>query len=222
MANAPDDPGKSKRPLEPIERISELLFGLVMVLTYTTAIAPGKEDGEALHAMLASALGCNLAWGIIDAVLYLMNSMAERSRGLMRLHAVRNTTDPQEAQRLIADALPPVVASILQPKEFESLHHRLKQLPQPPRWPRLRKDEWLGAVGIFLLVFVSTFPVAVPFMFMSSATLALHVSNAIAIALLFGLGYAYGHCTGRTPWIWGVVMVIVGAAMVGMCKALGG
>ena len=84
----------------------------------------------------------------------------------MTFRAVRKATDPQKAQRLIADALPPVVASVLQPAELEAMHQRLKQLPEPPERARLRKDDWLGACGVFLLVFLSTFPVVIPFIFM--------------------------------------------------------
>jgi len=82
VATTPNHLGTSKRLLEPIERISEVLFGLVMVLTHTTAITVGKDEGDAVHTMHMSALGCNLAWGIIDAVLYLMGCMAEKSREL--------------------------------------------------------------------------------------------------------------------------------------------
>jgi VIT1/CCC1 family predicted Fe2+/Mn2+ transporter len=182
----------------------------------------GKDADDAVHTMLMSALGCNLAWGIIDAVLYLIGCMAEKSRGLMRLHAVRNTTDAQEAQRLIADGLPSAITAILQPAELESMHQRLKQLPEPPKRAHLRKDEWLGALAVFLWVFLITFPVAIPFMFMHSVAPALLVSNGIGIVLLFGLGYAYGHITARNPWFRGVVMVIVGGAMVALCRAVGG
>ena len=82
--------------------------------------------------MLIAAFGCNLAWGIIDAVFYLMGSLAEKDRGLMTLVAVRKATEPQHAQRLIADALPSVVASVLAPSELEAVHQRLKQMPAPP------------------------------------------------------------------------------------------
>jgi hypothetical protein len=78
---------------------------------------------------------------------------------------VRKATDPKEAHRLIANALPPVVASVLKPAELEAVHERLKQLPEPPERARLRKDDWLGAVGVFLLVFLCTFPVVIPFIF---------------------------------------------------------
>ena len=219
----PDDPIKSsKRVLEPHERIAEVLFGLIMVLTFTGSLSVAEAGRDDVRTMLIGALGCNLAWGIIDAVLYLMGSLAEKGRGLMTFRAVRQATDPQKAQRLIADALPAVVASVLQPAELEAMHQRLKQLPEPPGHTRLRKDDWLGALGVFLLVFVSTFPVAIPFIFMHNAGRALRLSNLIAIVLLFLLGYAFGRCAGRNPWMMGISMVVLEAILVGLTMALGG
>jgi hypothetical protein len=219
----PDDPIKSsKRVLEPHERIAEVLFGLIMVLTFTGSLSVAEAGRDDVRTMLIGALGCNLAWGIIDAVLYLMGSLAEKGRGLMIFRAVRQATDPQKAQRLIADALPAVVASVLQPAELEAMHHRLKQLPEPPRPARLRKDDWVGALGVFLLVFVSTFPVAIPFIFMHNAGRALRLSNLVAIVLMFILGYAFGRCAGRNPWVMGISMVVLGAILVGLTMALGG
>jgi hypothetical protein len=218
-----DDPIKStKRVLEPHERISEVLFGLIMVLTFTGSLSVAEAGRDDVRTMLIGALGCNLAWGIIDAVLYLMGSLAEKGRNLMTFHAVLQATDPQKAQRLIADALPAVIASVLQPAELEAMHQRLKQLPEPPGHARLRKDDWLGGLGVFLLVFVSTFPVAIPFIFMHNAGPALRLSNLIAIVLLFILGYAFGRCAGRNPWVMGISMVVLGAILVGLTMALGG
>ena len=219
----PDDPiPSSKRVLEPCDRISEVLFGLIMVLTFTGSLSIAEAGREAIRTMLLGALGCNLAWGIIDGVLYLMGCLAEKGKGILTLRAVRKATDPQKAQRLIAGALPPLVASILQPAELETMRQRLKDLPEPPERARLGNNEWLGALGVFLLVFLSTFPVVIPFIFMKDAWLALRVSNAVAIAMLFLTGYAFGRVTGRHPWVTGVSMVIIGVILVGLTMALGG
>ena len=212
----------SKRVLEPIDRVSEVLFGLIMVLTFTGSLSVAEAGRDDVRTMLIGALGCNLAWGIIDGVLYLMGCLAEKGWGLLTFRAVRRAADPKEAQRLIADALPSVVASVLEPVEVESLYRRLKQLPEPPDHLRLRKDDWLGAVGVFLLVFLCTFPVVIPFIFMHNAGPALRVSNAIAIAMLFLTGYAFGRMTGRHPWLVGIWMVVLGLILVGLTMALGG
>ena len=220
---APADPIKStKRVLEPHERISEVLFGLIMVLTFTGSLSVAEAGREDVRAMLIGALGCNIAWGIIDGVLYLLSSLADKGRSLMTLRAVRKTTDALKAQKLIANALPSLIASIIQPAELQSMHQRLQQLPEPPDSAHLDKRDWLGALGVFLLVFLSTFPVAVPFIFIHRASQAMRLSNAIAVLMLFVTGVAYGRAVGRSAWAFGLAMVVLGGALVLLTIALGG
>ena len=95
-------------------------------------------------------------------------------------------------------------------------------MPEPRDGARLAKDDWLGAVGVFLLVFVATFPVTIPFMVMQSAAPAMRVSNGIAIGMLFVLGYAFGRTVGHNPWLHAIVMVVLGGALVALTIALGG
>jgi hypothetical protein len=212
----------SRRALDPISRVSEVLFGLIMVLTITGSISVAEAGRSEIRTMLIAALGCNLAWGLIDGVFYVMVSVAEHGRGLHALHGVRNAADPRQAQEIIADALPPLIASILTPAELETMRQRLKELPEPPHRPGPSKDDWTGAVAVFLLVFLSTFPVVIPFTFMHDTQLALRVSNVIAIAMLFMTGYTYGRITRFHPWATGVAMVVLGVALVAITMALGG
>ena len=145
----------------------------------------------------------------------------QRGRNAARLRAVRRATDTGDARRIIADALPPLVASVLPPDQLELMRQRLLQLPEPER-PRLTKRDGLGALAICLLSFLSTFPIVIPFILVGDARLALRLSNAIAIAMLFVCGYAFGHCAGFRPWATGLSMVAIGAALVGVAIALGG
>jgi len=212
----------SRRVLDPIDRVSEVLFGLIMVLTFTGSLSVADAGREDVQAMLIGAIGCNIAWGIIDALLYLMGALAERARGLKAFHTVRTIADPLNAHRVIADSLPAPIASILDTAELESMRQRLLQLPTPPAFAALGKDDWLGAVGVFLLVFFCTLPVGLPFLFMEQLGPAMRVSNAIAIVMLFVTGWAFGSMTGRRPWLVGIAMVAIGAVLVGMTMALGG
>ncbi|HOX04358.1 MAG TPA: VIT1/CCC1 transporter family protein [Candidatus Paceibacterota bacterium] len=211
-----------KRVLEPSERISEVLFGLIMVLTFTGSLSVAEAGRDDVRAMLIGALGCNLAWGIIDGVFYLMGCLAERGSNLTTLRAVRQARDPQTAHRLIADAAPAALASVLDAADLERIRQRLNQLPEPPLRARLSKTDWTGAVGVFFLVFLSTFPVTVPFLLLPSAPLAIRVSNAVAVGMLFLAGFAYGRCVGRSPWLIGLSMVALGGVLVALTIALGG
>jgi hypothetical protein len=218
-----DDSNQSrKRLLDPMERISEILFGLIMVLTFTCSFSVVAAGRQEVRTMLLGALGCNLAWGIIDAVFYLMGCLSEQGHGIVVLRAVRQATDAGEAHRLIADALPPLLASVLPETEFEVMRQKLVRLPEPPRYPRLAKDDWLAAAGVFLLVFLSTFPVVIPFIFVREPRLALRISNAVAIAMLFMAGHVFGRYSGFRPWKVGVAMVVLSIALVGITIVLGG
>jgi hypothetical protein len=75
---------------------------------------------------------------------------------------------------------------------------------------------------VFLLVVLSTFPIVVPFMFISGMALAMRVSNAVALMILFIGGYRLGHYAGGVSWRTGLAMAAVGAVLVSIIMALGG
>jgi hypothetical protein len=217
------DVGRSStRALEPIDRVSEVLFGLIMVLTFTGSLSVATAGRAEVGAMLVGALGCNVAWGVIDALLYLMGCLAEKGHRLASLHALRAARSPEEGQRVVREALPPLVASTLDPPLLEEMRQRLLALPEPPARPRLEAVDWRGGLAVFLLVFLSTLPVAIPFLLVADPERALRLSNAVAVAMLFLCGCAMGRLTRYHAWATGLGMVILGAALVAMTMALGG
>jgi hypothetical protein len=207
--------------LDPIDRFSELLFGLIMALTFTCTLGV-VADAMETRTMVVAALGCNLAWGIIDAGLYLMTAINEYGRKLLSLRALRSAPDAGSADRVLAAGLPPLVASVMSPEQLAQLRQQVLGLPETPDRPRLTRDDWLGALAVLLITFLSTFPLVIPFMLIADLHTALRVSNAIAIAMLFLCGWAFAHRTGLRPLPTGVVMVLFGCALVAIAIALGG
>ena len=169
-----------------------------MVLTVTCSFGVARASQEGVREMIFAALGCNLVWGVIDAVFYLMQRFDEQGRGILALKALRRMGDTTEAHSIIADTLPPLLASVMTPAEFELIHQRLNRIREPPTHPQLAKDDWLTALGVFLLVFLCTFPGVIPFLFLGEAKLALRVSNGVAILMLFFTGHALGGYAGRS------------------------
>jgi VIT family protein len=211
----------SRRLLDPIERISETLFGLIMVLTATGTLSVVAADRAATGTMIFAALGCNLAWGIIDGGLYLMGRLVDRARHLLTYRAARDAADAETAGQAIADVLPSFVAEHVSAEQVETIRQQLLQSPEPPP-PRLTGTDWLGALAICVVVFLSTFPVVIPFLFIDEVRPALRVSNAVAIVMLFLCGYALGYSTGRRPLPMGLVMVAIGVGLSGIAILLGG
>ena len=210
------------RVLDPVERVSEVLFGLIMVLTFTGSLSVATAGRADIREMLYGAIGCNLAWGIVDAVMYVMNRVLSRGRSLVVLRALRQTTDAAHARAVISRAVNPHVASLLRPSVFEIVREDLLKAPEPAARPPLIADDVRGALGVFLLVFLSTFPVVIPFLVFENAQTALRISNAIAVVSLFFCGVIFARHAGLRPWATGIIMVVVGAALVGIAIALGG
>ncbi|HVO62471.1 MAG TPA: VIT1/CCC1 transporter family protein [Terriglobales bacterium] len=210
-----------KRLLDPIERSSEVLFGLVMVLTFTGSFRAAGADHDSVTRMLVAALGCNLAWGIIDAVFYLISTLSQRGHNLKLLRDVQ-VARPEPGRQLLNDEISDDLAAVLTDNEIETVRMRMLQLPAPRKHAHLNRHDYLAALGVFLLVFLSTFPVVLPFLFMTHPARSLRLSNFIGIVMLFFVGIAYGRYANHTPWKVGVLMVLLGLAMVGLTIVLGG
>ena len=84
------------RYLDPGERLGEIVFGLIMVLTFTSTARATLGDEEGPRELLLAALGCNIAWGIIDGGMFIMSAMLDRGRS----EQVRAATSHQPARRI--------------------------------------------------------------------------------------------------------------------------
>ena len=206
--------------LDPLERTTEVLFGVIMVLTFTSSISVVQSGQAETRDVLVAALGCNVAWGIVDGAFYLIASFVQRARGLRMLRAVRESSD-ETTRGLLLTALPSPVSAVLTPSEVEGLRQRLRQW-NPPTIPMLNRRDFVGALAVFLLVFLSTLPIVLPFLVISDAGVAMRTSNAVAIAMLFWCGWPLAFYTGRSAVRSGLLMVGVGLVLVAVTIALGG
>lgn len=208
--------------LDPIDRVSEIIFGLIMALTFTGTISAATAGREEIRTVLFAALGCNLAWGLVDAVMYLIRTLTERARNLTLLHHVRRASNPNDAHAVIAQELPGRLGGMISAVGLEDIRQRLAALPEPPARARLGWNDFVSAMGVFLLVVLATFPVVIPFIFITETALAMRVSNGVALVILFAAGYVLGKHAGGVPWRTGMAMIATGAALVVATIALGG
>ncbi len=212
----------SKRPLDTVERSMEALFGLIMVLSFTGSLSVWTAGRQDVREMLVGALGCNLAWGVIDACFYLMGILTARGHGILLIGRLRGTKNDKEVSDIFAEAMPEVVVELMTPAERESLRQRIASLPDPKRRSWLTAMDLKGALSVFLWVFLVTFPVSLPFVFMTDAVTALRVSNAVAIILLGIIGHRLAVYAGWRTLRTILVMVLFGCATVAFTIALGG
>ncbi len=208
--------------LDPVERLSEILFGLIMALTFTGAIHTAGDDKDEIRALLVGAIGCNIAWGIVDAVMYLMTGIVTRGQALRTVHRVRHAATQEEATEAIADALPEGVAKAMTPHDLESVRGWLTRLPEQGTRMVTARD-FLGAFYVFLLVTLSTFPVVVPFLIeKDDPARALRFSHAVALTMLFLIGWTLGRLAGLRALLTGILMLAIGVVLAALAIALGG
>ena len=211
----------SERLLDPVDRICEILFGLIMAVTIVGSLSIAEAGRAEVRPVLAAALGCNLAWGLVDAVMYLLRVLVGRTR-TRTLAAQVAVADAPGARRLIERAMPDELAGITGAEELEGMRRRLVALP-PATGRVLEGRDFLAAFGIFVLVVLATFPVVLPFLLTDDVRFAMRASQALSVGLLFVSGFALARYAGhRRPLVTGLAMALFGVVLVAVVKALGG
>jgi VIT family len=214
------------RYLDPGETLAEVLFGLIMVLTITAGagIVSASEQLDT-RKLVAAALGCNVAWGVIDAVLFVLGGLFYRSQRARFFRELRSA--PSEAEALVAIqeefgleeepfAVPPEDRARL----YQSIL-ALSAHATPGRVGLVRRDI-ASAFVVFALVSVTALPGVIPFLLLDNSYLALRLSNVVLISLLFVVGYWWAHYTDVPPWRAAAIVLFLGVSMVFVAVALGG
>ena len=214
------------RYLDPATSLAEVLFGLIMTLTFTlgAGIIIEDEGREGARELLIALIGCNLAWGIIDAAMYLVGVLFDRGRKRRLAQAVRASPDDGAASAVVAGELDELLADVMPEGDRLSLYARITVHLRARKdgTVTLNRSDVLGAFTSFWLVVLSSVPAAVPFLLIDDARLALRASNAVLLVLLFATGHAWSRYTLGKPWLVGLCFLVGGAALVALAIALGG
>ena len=208
--------------LDTIDRVSELCFGLFMALTFVGTVSAATAGEDAGQKMLYTALGCNLAWGLADALMFLVRTLTNRGRRLTLALAIKNAPDPHAGRRAVSDALPKFMRSLVSDEDLEPIRLRLAATTSLPDRPHFVRDDFAAALGIFIIIVLSTFPVALPFIVFGDVPTALLVSRVLTLVILFCCGLALGRHAGWGRWKAGFAMVVFGVLLTMAIVALGG
>lgn len=221
------------RWIEPVDMLAEAIYSVLIVMTFTMAFnafggstAVGAAvDAVRVSQLLGAAIGCAVAWGLIDGVMHILTSLFERAEGLRLARAVQTAPSTDAAVTLIGGELDPRLARITTDEErrllYTAISNRIDKLTISSA--RITRDDLLGALATVLVALIATLPAAIPFLFINQDPyLALRASNVISILLLFWLGWRWGKYLGSRPLWTGLGLAAVGVAMVLVAIPLGG
>ncbi len=212
--------------LDPGDSLGEVLFGLIMALTVTLGARLATADGALnVHQVIVTIIGCNIAWGAIDAVFFVLGGLFHRSRRARFYRRLRSSSTDTEALAALEEEFgledePLDVSGADRASLYRAMLAATARAA--PVRARLHPSDFLSAFAVFLLVSTAALPAVAPFLLFEDSDLALHVSNVLQVLLLFLVGYWWGHYTDASPWRVGLTIMLLGIAMVGVAIALGG
>ncbi|RUL97164.1 VIT1/CCC1 transporter family protein [Rhizobium chutanense] len=224
MSSSPID--RIRDIINPGDALGEVLFGLIMALTLTVGSRlVVKEEGLDAQELIAATIGCNVAWGIIDAVLFILGTTFYRSRRLRLFRQIKAAGSETAALKMLAKEFPIEEAPFsAKAADADALYRSLLTLAcrADPVKTSLAKSDLFAALAVFALVSATAIPAVIPFLLIDSAHLALRTSNLFLIMLLFVTGYAWAKFSGGRPFYAGMTMTGLGLLLVAIAIALGG
>jgi VIT1/CCC1 family predicted Fe2+/Mn2+ transporter len=211
------------RYLDAADRGGEILFGLIMALGFTGAVRLGLEEADN-RALFISIFGCNLAWAIVDGVMYVLTALFERGRKVRLARNVRTTPSEAAALQIIEDEFDDRLGPLLTPEERGQVYRSVLNAVRraEPGRPRVHREDLLGGVAVAIVILVTTLPVVVPYLVVSNPNLAVRLSNLVALTLLFVLGARWGQIVGGSPFGIAAGLTLIGVVLVAITIALGG
>jgi hypothetical protein len=211
------------RYLDPDESLGEVLFGLIMALTFTLG-AGLLTQREEMRGLLVAMIGCNVAWGIIDGTLYLIGSVFSRNQRIHFARKLRTTTSEAEAMAAIREEFGLEDEPDMPAEDRTAFHRVILDIMRHAgtERARLRPRDFGAAAIIAVLVTLTALPGIVPFLVFNDAYLALRSANFIQLCLLFLVGFRWARHTGANPWSTGLAIAGLCIALVVAAVALGG
>jgi hypothetical protein len=185
------------RHLHPAGRLEEILFGLIMALGFTGAVRLGHEEADN-RALFVGIFGCNLAWAVVDGVMYVLMELFERGRRARLARDVRAASGDAAALQLIASEYDDRFETLLTPEERAQMYRSVLTAVRRvgPEPAHVHREDLLGGVAVALVIIVATLPIVVPYLVIANPEHAVRLSNGIALTMLFLLGAWWGRVVG--------------------------
>jgi hypothetical protein len=207
----------------PENRLAEVICGLIMVLTFTATTGAAFE-GTTPHAMLIAVLGCTVAWGIVDGVTYILGNLMNRGARGRLIMTLRDEPDDMKTLAVVTSRIDAVFGDLLTSEQRQQVHRWMLDgvMRVEPEPVHLKKEDLYTGLACFLIVFGAAIPVLVPFIFIKNESLALRVSNALILAMLFAMGWRWAAFANLSRVKTGLSLLAIGVVLVVITVALGG
>ncbi len=219
---------QSDKYLDPVDRLPEVVLGLILVLTVTGTLRVSiSQNGFSAVDLLLTAIGVNVAWGIVDGVMYAIGSYFTRNRYATITKALGKDRNNAKAKEALTDDLDNTIIHNLNASDQERIvaivTNAAPNVVDRRAFFRDFSDDLIGGIWIFFTVFVTLFPVIIPFIILpNDPLLALNISNVIALVMMFIIGVEWGGYAGIRRLGPGIGFLVIGTIITVITLYLGG
>lgn len=216
-------PGFVHRHLDPADRLGEILFGLIMALGIIGAVRLGVED-LSNRSMFIAILGCNLAWAVVDGVMYVLVAVFEQGRRYRIARRIQAGGSDEQAIGLIHKELGDQLERLCSPEALQLFYGDVLKTVRAagPLRASVHRTDVLGGIAAAFVIMLATAPILVPYLVIRTPLVAVRVSEGIAVTLLFFLGAWWGRVVGANSFGTGLILTLIGGALVAVTIFLGG
>ena len=213
-----------ERYLDPTERLDEMLFALIMVLSITLGVGMAADEDTSTSRVVWAIVGCNLAWGLIDGCMHIVTQLFDRSGQARLVEALRTSRDEAGQVATVGTVLDAPLAALTSAEERRVLYLKIAGRLRGATVQRTRvaAEDVYGGLAIVWLMVLATIPAIAPFMLITDRYVAARVSNALVLLTLFAVGFGFARLVHADPWKLGWSTALFGLAMVVIVVLLGG
>ncbi len=224
-----------RKYLSPSDRLTEIIATIIMTMTIIIAIQFGIGiSNYSVRLIFVATLGCNIAWGLVDAVNYIFSEVFERGQHLHFIKVIKEMKNEEEAVTFIGKKietkLDSAILDQIQPEERVEISKRVFQhlskstsTTMKPKPVHIVQDDIYGAVSVFILVIIVCMILLLPFLFLpNNLVLGYRITQIISLILFFLVGYRLALVTNRPKVRTGLIFVVLGTIIIIIVIFMGG
>ena len=213
------------RALDPADALAEMTCGLVMMLTILCTAGWYVDGSDNPRRTLAfAAIGCCLAWGIIDGFLYVASAVYERGHRGRLIRSVQ-ASEHGSAVDFVRGRVDEATGHLLSAQSSTAVAEELVDVAatvDPPARITTSRGDFAPVPRAMVLNVSATILPALAILFIDDVRDALAVAKTIVVLSMFATGFLWGRTTRFGAVRSGVAMLVFGVTMVGIAVVFGG
>lgn len=201
------------------DRLSELLYGVLMVTSISGLVLIGEPGGENdLYYMLVVLFITIVMWGLLDGISYAMLSSANRAERETLFETLQVEVDPAKRIGAINENLDETPIARLDEESrsriVEIIDNGLPRNTEKMTKNKLTSYEKDIVLAAFLLDFIPLIILIFPYLFFDSVKTAALASHIIALVMFVVIGYYYSKYAHLNKWKGAFVCGLLGLILV--------